>query len=77
MTSLQFYLQLFIKKGIIVSVNPSLASSLARSSKRFLDSSRAGSFIVTEVALEIFEHPKPDFSQAQTILKTNPIRRFF
>ena len=43
---------------------------MARSSKRFLDSSRAGSFLVTEVALEIFEHPKPDFPQARSILKT-------
>jgi hypothetical protein len=59
------------------NVNPSLASAMARSSKRFLDSSRAGSFLVTEVALEIFEHPKPDFPQVKTFLKTNPIRRFF
>jgi hypothetical protein len=42
-----------------------------------LDSSRAGSFIVTEVALEIYEHPKPISPQAKPTLKINPIRRFF
>jgi hypothetical protein len=72
-------LQLSGKGRIIAGVNPSLASSLMRSSKRFLDSLRAGSFLVTEVALEVYEHPKPDsFRKAFNYSpKSNPIRRFF
>ncbi|MCA1624229.1 MAG: hypothetical protein LC768_09990 [Acidobacteria bacterium] len=36
----------------------------------FWISSRAGSFIITEVALEIFEHPKPDSSQLTVFLRS-------
>ena len=44
---------------------------MMRSSKAvFRISSRAGSFIITEVALEIFEHPKPDSSQLTVFLRS-------
>jgi cold-inducible RNA-binding protein len=44
---------------------------MMRSSKAvFRISSRAGSFIITEVALEIFEHPKPDSSPTAVFLRS-------
>jgi len=43
----------------------------------FLDKFESRSFLITEVALEIFEHPKSDSSQPTVFSEANSIRYFF